>query len=311
MIVVFDTNSYRDLVAGIAADDVEPLMRKLLELETAKGITAMMSTFVAEEILGHLLDDESTRTYRACVKATKALYMHCGDEHQYRLVPSPQTQLAKEFFGVESKRFLDTQQAVALTAFEVSKDLTKENINRHEETLKKIKAHLQNSEKELADGILEMGRKLDSSYTDWNLFVGNQSMRTRYLNFIKSESFRIGISAIFLSAVGINLEAEGLITTPTQEEFHIMIQDYMQRYEAPINMQVLFYELVLQPGFDVTKNSHANFLWDTHILHVAGHSISDDDIILVTSDKAMIHQANKAIAGRVYTLNDYKAFVGL
>lgn len=311
MIVVFDTNSYRDLVAGIAADDVEPLMRKLLELETAKGITAMMSTFVAEEILGHLLDDESTRTYRACVKATKALYMHCGDEHQYRLVPSPQTQLAKEFFGIESKRFLDTQQAVALTAFEVSKDLTKENINRNEETLKKIKTHLQESEKELADGVLEMGRKIDSSYTDWNLFVGNQSMRTKYLNFIKSARFKVEISAALLSAVGINLEVEGLISTPTQEKFHQMIQDYIHRYEAPINMQELFYELILQPGYDVTKNSHANFLWDTQILHVAGHSISGDEIILVTSDKAMIRQANNSIAGKVYTLNDYKAFVGL
>lgn len=217
----------------------------------------------------------------------------------------------KSFFGVESKRFFDTQQAVALTAFEISKDLTKDNINRHKETLKKIKMHLQESEKELADGVLEMGRKIDPSYTDWKLFVGNQSMRTKYLNFIKPESFRIGISAIFLSAVGINLEEEGLITTPTQEEFHKMIQDYMQRYEAPINMQALFYELVLQPDFDVTKNSHANFLWDTQILHVAGHSISGDDIILVTSDKAMIMQANKVIAGKVFTLNEYKTFVGL
>ena len=311
MIAIFDTNSYRDLVAGIDAADVEPLMKKLLALESAKGITALMSTIVAEEILGHLLDDESTRTYRAWVKATKALYMHCGDEHQYRLVPSPQTQLAKEFFGVESKKFIDTQQAIALTAFEISKDLTKDNISRHEETLKKIKSHLRDSEKELANGVLDMGRKMDSSYTDWNLFVGNQSMRTKYLNFIKSEKFRIEISAIFLSAVGINLEVEGLISTPTQEEFHKMVQDYMQRYEAPINMQALFYELVLQPGFDVTKNSHANFLWDTQILHVAGHSISGDDIILVTSDKAMIRQANKAIAGRVYTLNEYRTFVGL
>ena len=311
MIVVFDTNSYRDLVAGIDAADVEPLMQKLLTLESAKGITALMSTIVAEEILGHLLDDESTRTYRACLKATKALYMHCGDEHQYRLVPSPQTQLAKEFFGVESKKFLDTQQAVALTAFEISKDLSKDNINRHEDTLKKIKAHLQESEKELADGMLEMGRKIDPSYTDWNLFVGNQSMRTKYMNFIKSERFKIEISAALLAAVGINLEEEGLITTPTREKFHEMIQDYIQRYEAPINMQALFYELLLQPGYDVTSNSHANFLWDTQILHIVGHSISGDDIILVTSDKAMIRQANKAIAGRVYTLNEYKKFVGL
>ena len=95
MIVIFDTNSYRDLVAGIDAADVELLMKKMLALESAKGIVALMSTIVAEEILGHLLDDESTRTFKACIKATKALYMHCGNEQQYRIVPSPQTQLAK------------------------------------------------------------------------------------------------------------------------------------------------------------------------------------------------------------------------
>ena len=136
-------------------------------------------------------------------------------------------------------------------------------------------------------------------------------MRTKYRSYIKSDSFKIEISAALLSAVAINLEAEGLITSPTQEECRQMIQDYMQRYEAPINMQALFYELVLQPGFDVTKNSRANYLWDTQILHVAGHSISGDNIILVTSDKAMIREANKSISDRVYTLGEYKSFIGL
>ena len=90
-----------------------------------------------------------------------------------------------------------------------------------------------------------------------------------------------------------------------------MIQTYMQSYEPALNMQQLFYELVLQPDFDITQNSHANYLWDTQILHVVGHTISGDDILLVTSDKAMIRQADKSISDKVMNLDEYKAFVGL
>lgn len=311
MKVIFDTNAYRDLVAPIPTNDIEPMMERLLPLEQSKGIEAMMSSITAEEILGHLLDDEQTRTYRACIKATKAMYLHCGNDKQFRVIPSPQTQIALEYFGVRSKRFEDTQLALGQLAYRISKDLSKANVLANEGQLKHVKQHLQTSEQDLADAVLEMGRKMDPAYTDWNLFKGNKSMRTKYLNYVRSQSFRIEVAAGILSAVGINLECEGLIKTPTKPQFDSMIQTYMQSYEPALNMQQLFYELVLQPDFDITQNSHANYLWDTQILHVVGHTISGDDILLVTSDKAMIRQADKSISDKVMNLDEYKAFVGL
>lgn len=311
MKVIFDTNAYRDLVSRVPITDVEPLMQQLLHLEQSKSIEAMMCSITAEEILGHLLDDEQTRTYRACIKATKAMYMHCGDEHQFRVVPSPQTQIALEYFGVRSQRFEDTQIALGQLAYRISQDLTKANVSANENQLKKVKQHLLSSEQDLASAVLDMGRKIDPSYTDWNLFKGNQSMRTKYLNHVRAQSFRYEVSAGILSAIAINLECEGLITTPAPEQFNKMIETYMKSYEPALNMQQLFYELVLQPDFDITQSSHANYLWDTQILHVVGHSISGEDLLLVTSDKAMIRQADKSIANKVMSLDDYKSYVGL
>ena len=309
MIVIFDTNSYRDLVAGIDLDAVEPLMKKLLSLESQKGITALMSSVVTEEILGHLLDGEETRTFKSCLKATKAIYMHCGDNRQYRLIPSPQTQMAKEFFGVESKKFKATQDALSLIAYEISKEPTKDTIIKYETQLKQVKTHLRDSEKALADGVREMGRGIDPNYTDWNLFVGNKSMRKKYLDFIRSKEFREGTAKMWLFAVGTNLQNEGLIADPSPTPQ--MITDYVSRYAAALNMHSLFYELIMNPGFDVTKNSHANYLWDSQIMHVVGHSVTNDDILLVTSDGAMIREANKAIKDKVVTLEEYKKMVGL
>lgn len=311
MKVIFDTNAYRDLVSQVPISDVEPLMLRLLQLEQSKGIEAMMCSITAEEILGHLLDDEQTRTYKACIKATKAMYMHCSDEHQFRVVPSPQTQIALEYFGVRSPKFEDSQLALGQLAYRISQDLTKANVAANEGQLKQVKQHLQTSEQELASAVLDMGRKIDPSYTDWNLFKGNQSMRTKYLNYVRSKSFRIEVAAGMLSAIGINLECEGLITTPSPQHLNEMIQKYLHSYEVALNMQQLFYELVLQPNFDITRSSHANYLWDTQILHVVGHTISGEDLLLVTSDQTMIRQADKTIANKVINLAEYKAFVGL
>lgn len=311
MKVIFDTNAYRDLVSQIPISDVESLMLRLLQLERSKGIEAMMCSITAEEILGHLLDDEQTRTYKACIKATKAMYMHCGDEYQFRVVPSPQTQIALEYFGVRSPRFEETQLALGQLAYRISQDLTKANVAANEGQLKLVKQHLQSSEQDLASAVLDMGRKIDPSYTDWNLFKGNQSMRAKYLNYVRSQSFRIEVAAGMLSAIGINLECEGLITTPSPQQLNDMIQKYLHSYEVALNMQQLFYELVLQPDFDITRGSHANYLWDTQILHIVGHTISGEDLLLVTSDQAMIRQADKSIANKVMNLDEYKAFIGL
>lgn len=312
MIVVFDTNAYRDLVSGIEISDVEPLLGNVLQLEKEKGITAMMCSITAEEILGHLLDDENTRTYKACIKATKAIYMHCGNEKEFRLVPSPQTQIAKEYFNVRSPKFENTQIALGQIAFLISKDLTKTNVEANRTQLEKIKVHLRASEAELAHGVLEMGKRIDPAYIDWNLFVGNRSMRDKYLNYVRSIQFRKEIALSMLCAVAINLENEGLITTnDVRGKIQGMLTVYLQSYEAALNMQQLFFEHVLEPGFDITQNSHANYLWDTQILHIVGHSLNKEDIILVTSDKAMIQMANKAVADKVMTLSEYKAFIGL
>lgn len=311
MIVVFDTNTYRDLVSQVPIEDLEALIGRLLQLEKAHGIQAMMCSITAEEILGHLLDDEQTRTYKACIKATKAMYMHCGDEKQFRVVPSPQTQIALEYFGVHSTKFENTQITLGQLAYTISKDLTKANVNANILQLTKVKQHLQASEKDLADAVLQMGRNIDPAYTDWNLFKGNDSMRTKYLNYVRSEKFRVEVSAGMLCAIAINLSAEGLISTPTPELVNNMIKSYMKSYEASLNMQQLFYELVLQPDFDITTKSHANFLWDIQILHFVNHTINNEDILLVTSDKAMIRQANKTIEGKVMDLNEYKKYIGL
>lgn len=312
MFVVFDTNAYRGLVSRQSLDSIMELSLSLRSAERDKGIVAMMGSIPAMEILSHLLDDKCSRSYNSCLKAAVLMYNHCGDENQFNLLPSPQTQIAKEYFGLVNNSAITTQQSIGQILFQISKDPSESNINSLSEQLISIKKHVQESEQVLIDNIKEFCHQVDPSYENWKLFYNNQSMRDKYLNFVDSDLFKKTTALAMVQAVNIQLNQQGYNCSPTKEELNKMVNEYVHSYPASLEIRKAFWKQFLNPGFDLEANSRANYLWDEQILHFVGHTTQGQHLSLITSDKQMILAALKSDQrDDVMTLQEYLKYIGL
>ncbi len=303
MFITFDTNFYRKLVEGIDANDncrLKEIAKSLLNAEKDNDIVSLMNITTAEELLHHLLDDSESREYKSCLKAVKIMGMHCFDNvaNLPRVLPSPFTQVSHSFFG-EEYGFIDSK--IANVVCDISNDVN--NIDKHIDCLQKIKRHIEDSEQGLIQAINELCKNIDPNYTNWHLFYNDPANRKKYLESIRSDSFA-------------NITAHGLFAAVKQVTKNEMVitecylNNFKESYKVGIELRRYFFEQLLNPNFDLTKKSRANFFWDEQILYSVGNTINGSQIKLVTSDKKMIEAAaKKGLQDCVMTFDDYIAFL--
>lgn len=316
MIITCDTNFYRTLVEGVNARDTKTLDRVIQEViraERTKGVVAMMGTIASSEILSHLLDDISSHDFKSCLKASRVCYKHCEDVgNSYRLLPSPQTQIAMEYFGFTNQAAITTQKAVGSILSELAKSTTLKTINKYKNELQQVKKHVAETEDSLIQGILDYCRQIDPNYTDWHLFVGDKNNRRKYLQSIRSSAFDNTTALAMLYAVNLQIVQQGYSKVHTSQELNAMIQTYVQSYKTSLELRRFFWEQLINPGFDLTKKSRANYLWDEQILHFANHKVGNDDVILITNDEKMLDAANRCgCRDKVMKYDEYIDFLGI
>lgn len=182
MIVTGDTNFYRKIVEEVPIKKMwklNAIVKELKRAERRKGIKASMGSIAASELLSHLLDDHRTRDYRSCLKACKVMYSHCEENKGlYRLLPSPQTQIAMEYFGKINQLAINTQQTLGSVMSQIAKKPNGKTVTKFSSELAQVKNHIQGTEKCLIDEVLKMCKQIDPNYTDWHLFVGDKKKRT-------------------------------------------------------------------------------------------------------------------------------------
>lgn len=312
MIVTFDTNGYRKLIENLTTDQVRMLVADIKRAEKDKGIKPMMSPLTAMELLSHMLDDESSRSYQSCRKAVIAIYGHCGDEKSFNLLPSPQAQISLEYFGTHNKKAEETAKALGIAAFQIWKKPQKSTVETYRDTFDSIKRHVSESENCLIEEIKSLGRKIDPGYTDWNLFVNDQEKRKSYLNFVRSPQFARETALAMLCAVHIQIAD---IADPKHLDPEVLkskVDVFIKSYDTAINLRRFFFEQILNPGFDLSAKSRANYLWDEQILYFVGHTINSEKILLVTGDKKMHEAAKKSnLSNSVANLASYLDMLGM
>lgn len=315
MIVTGDTNFYRKIVEEISIRDmwkVDAIVKELKMAERKFGIRAMMGSIAASELLSHLLDDPKSRDYRSCLKACKVLYGHCEEgEDAFNLLPSPQTQIAMEYFGQNNQLAINTQQALGGVMSQVAKNPNGETISKFSSELTQVKTHIQSTEQCLINEVLGMCKQIDPSYTDWHLFVGNKKKRTAYLNFIRSQAFKEQTACAMLVAVNMQLSQQGLLP-PAPVVTQNMINTFIGSYQVALSLREFFFSQFLNPGFDLSTKSRANFLWDEQILYFVGKQVENEDIILLTSDNKMCEAAqNCGVRDKVKKYDEYIDELGI
>ncbi len=310
MFVVGDSNFYRNLCKGHDIPEIPKVIDELRRKEKSKSIAALMSTNVAMELIKHFLDKPESIHYSSCIKAACALYLHCGDSDNFNLLPSPETQIAKEYFGVENSRAIHTQQTIGQLLYQIAIDPSNDNVNRNIDLIKQISAHVDDSSAYFVQSIKQFCLKVDPNFSDWTLFAKNKIMREQYLNYVRSEAFFIQTAASMLCAVAMDLENQGLLKTPPSKiEVNSQVKAYIKSYKASLELRRWMWEQ-LPNHFNLNENSRDNFLWDEMIMHVINHQLQGIPVILLTDDKK-IHEATiKATTGlRFMNFNEYLEYL--
>ena len=315
MIVTCDANFYRELVSELPLYNlrkVDKVIKLLIDAEKAKGVRAMIGTIAAQEILSHLVDVPKSRAYKACLKASRVLYKHCEENAmQFRLLPSPEVQFSMEYFRFTNQRAIDTLQTIGAIFSELAKDTSKNTINKYAVQLDQTKQFIKDAETTLINEVVNLYKMIDPNYTNWNLFANNQSMRTKWLNFVRSQSFKDQTAEAFLTAVYMRIHPQGC-RIHTQAQIKQMIPAFVSSCQAGLSLRQFFWEQFINEGFDLTTKSRANFLWDEQILYYVGRQIGNEDIVLVTRDKQMRAAADRCgLSNSVMNYEEYLGFLGI
>lgn len=315
MIVTGDTNFYRKIVEEISIKDmwkVDAIVKELTRAERKMGIRAMMGSIATSELLSHLLDDPKSRDYRSCLKACKVMYGHCKvDENSFNVLPSPQTQIAKEYFGKINQLAINTQQTLGGVMSQIAKKPNGKTITKFSSELTQVKDHIQSTEQCLINEMLGMCKQIDPSYTNWHLFVGDKRKRTAYLNFIRSQAFKEQTACAMLVAVNMQLTQQGLLP-PKPVVTQNMVNTFVGSYQVALSLREFFFSQFLNPGFDLSTKSRANFLWDEQILYFVEKQVGNEDLILLTSDNKMCDAAqNCGVRDKVMKYDEYIDYLGI
>ena len=294
MIVTCDTNFYRKLAEGVDVSDtgwLDKIISVIVEAEKRKGIKAAMGMTVASELMSHLVDKPNEYSFKSCLKGCYALYKHCEEGDQCRMIPPPQAQIAKEYFGVDNTIALNTQSAISEILSEIAKNPNWGTLKKYASQLDKNKKHIHESEQCLINEIRNYCKLIDPGYTDWNLFVGDKAKRKQFMAFINSAKFEEDTARAMLCAVKMQVN-NGMSQQQALASISPgMVSTFISSSSAALALRKYFWGQLLNEKFDLTKKSRANFLWDEQILYVVGRTIKNNNIILVTSDKKMLDSA--------------------
>lgn len=300
MIVTCDTNFYRKLVEKIKVNDInrlDSIIKKVIQAEKAKGVKAMMGSIVASEILSHLVDDPSDYSFQSCLKACYVLYKHCEENNQFRLLPSPQTQISFEYFNKSNIVSEQSQNTLGQILSEITKSPTLYTIKKYDFQLQQNKRHIKETEDVLIEEIQDFCRKIDPTYSDWKLFVNDKNNRNKYIKYINSNSFAEETAKAMLCAVYMQINPGIDVKSALVNIQSKMVKTFIQSYAVALSLRRFFWLQLLNPGFNLKEKSRANFLWDEQILYFVGKSVEEEKIILVTSDKKMLDAAKSCNEG--------------
>jgi hypothetical protein len=264
-------------------------VRIIKEKEKKKNIIPFMSTTVVMELLSHMLDDISSRSFNSCLKACQALYYHCGDEQSFNLLPLPEVQISKEYFDIENNESIKTQKAVGQILYQICHTPTLDTINANIDNLKRIRSFICEAESTLQDEMLNFIKSVDPFATDWKLFATNDKKRREYLDYVNSEEFERITATAMLRAVTMDLIKKSYIEEK-QVQYLITaknISAYVESYKVSLEFRKMFWEFFAHSNFNLTKKARTNFIWDELILHFVGKKVLNQDILLVTSDIKM------------------------
>jgi hypothetical protein len=310
--VIFDTNAYRYLVHEKEWDQVERIIKKLKDKERRNEIETLMSPIVARELLAHVAD-RSDPNFDKCLKAIKALYLHCGDENSYRMIASPELLISTAFFNATIPSKVTTNEAIGQILFHLAKNPSPYVFRKFQRTLNLNREQVLSNEVNFAIAMWEFKMLCDPKAPGWQIFPNDEQNRRRVLSEIRSDKVAMDIAMGYLLLTHSLLVESGQITPLSLQELYNRATSFLTLFPEPIALYRYVMESMVNSEFNILEDSRGNFVWDIHLMfNVGNHSVAGSKLYFVTSDKAMIRTAVKENGKTtVFTFDEYMEYLGL
>jgi hypothetical protein len=213
--VVFDTNSYRNLIRYTSFEDIEASIAQLKEKEARKNIMAKATPVVASEMLANLAGPGKSPHYDDCLKGLIAMANHCCEEAEntMHIIPLPYLHLAINFFEVSPPyaELITKNMAGVIGDFKI--DYLKA-VEGHllKETFTKLKDYIDGEEPRWireVESFIELARH---EALKSNPSINGKDLRDKMLEFIDSGLFvpRISMAIIFSLAKSLQIKMSGI-----------------------------------------------------------------------------------------------------
>jgi hypothetical protein len=312
--VVFDTNSYRNIVRGLSIEDIEASIAQLKEKEARKNIMAKATPVVGLEMLANLTGGKSLH-YDDCLKGLIAMANHCYEktENTIHIIPHPYLHITTNFFDVSPPAVELISRNMAGVIGDFKEDYLKAvEVHQLNETFTKLKDYIDSEEPRWigeVESFVEVARrevlKLDPS-------IKPKDLRDKMLEFIDSGLFvpRISMAIVFSIAKSLQIN---------MTEHEHVTKGYMLPRTFPLS--VGFYQWICHrvvAGNIDLKNERSrqmrwNWRWDYEVSFLINdHLLNGRIVLLVTSDKDMTKMLQKyGYGGRVMDLDKFLGFLDI
>lgn len=311
--VLFDTNSYRQLVTGLTTEDALKNVEEIKAKEKKKNIKTFGIMVVGMEMLAHLADGEGAFNYKDCLNGVLAMGHHCFDAAQNAplIVPQPYLHLTRAFFGVVPEEIEKRAKNMAGVVDDLRQNLEK-SLKFHVEkgTFKDIREYIHREEYDFSVQIIDLIKGAELEVLNEHPKIDKKGLRKKLLEYIRSGSFEPYIAMSIITAIAITLKR------PLSKE-EITERACTMNLEFPLS--VGFYSWIcykilnesIDMGSKGSKEKRWNWLWDYQVSFlISPHTIDNREIIVVTSDGDMTKMLKTfGYSNRVMNLYEYKAFL--
>ncbi|HRG78648.1 MAG TPA: hypothetical protein PL167_03520 [Cyclobacteriaceae bacterium] len=313
--VVFDTNSYRNLIRDTSIGDIEATIAQIKEKEVRKDIMAKATPAVASEMLANLAGPGKSPHYDDCLKGLIAMANHCCEEAEntMHIIPLPYLHLTINFFETSHAyaELITKNMAGVIGDFKI--DYLKA-VEGHllKQTFTKLKDYIDGEEPRWireVESFIELARH---EALKPNPSINGKDLRDKMLEFIDSGLFvpRISMAIMFSLASSLQIKMTG---------HEHATKGWILPQMFPLS--VAFYQWICRriviDSIDLrnkrSQETRWNWRWDYEVSFLMNdHLLNGRIVLLVTSDKDMTRMLQKyGYGGRVMDIDKYLEFLDI
>jgi len=285
--VIFDTNSYRNLVNNKSIEQVQNEVFELKILESKKNIQAFGILAVGMELLGNLAEGAKGINFKDCLNGIFAMSNHCFDNNlnEPRIVPQPYLHITNSFFGVIPPEIEKRSKNMGGVIRDFKLDVNKAiEFHTNISTFEKINEYIAEEEKEFSNSILNMIEAAKQQIITKHPRIASRELKIKLLDFIENGLLEPILALAIMQATSISINANLPINELINRAFKLNL-------EYPLSVGFLSWVSykIVHDNIDMHSKSSIekrwNWAWDYQVTFViSDNTIADKEVILVTYD---------------------------